>query len=248
MSERRTVVWFSCGAASAVTGKIASAEFPNVHLAYCQTNAEHPDNERFLNDCERWIGLPVERLQSKKYRDTWHVWEKNRYLAGIKGAPCTRELKVEPRLAWQRPDDLHLFGYTRDSEDMERAERLRESYPEMEMRFPLIEKYITKANTLALIDGAGIKLPPMYALGFQNNNCIPCPKATSPAYYALIRQHFPAEFNRMAALSRKLGVRLCRIKGKRSFIDEIPDDQPTIDPIQPACDLLCQAVEAELAQ
>jgi len=39
-------------------------------------------------------------------------------------------------------------------------------------------------------------------------------------------------------------VRLCRIKGERVFIDEIPADWPTTNPIAPACDFLCQiAVE-----
>ena len=55
-----------------------------------------------------------------------------------------------------------------------------------------------------MVEKAGIKLPPLYAMGFQNNNCIPCVKATSPNYWALARKQFPAEFDRMARLSRDL--------------------------------------------
>jgi hypothetical protein len=84
----------------------------------------------------------------------------------------------------------------------------------------------------------------MYGLGFHNNNCIPCVKAQSPSYWALVRKEFPAEFNRMVELSRRLNVRLCKIKGERRFIDEIPLDQPTTNPITPACDFLCSAMEA----
>jgi len=98
-----------------------------------------------------------------------------------------------------------------------------------------------------MIERAGIKPPPMYALGFQNNNCIPCVKATSPAYWALIRQHFPQQFDRMAKLSRNLSVRLCRIANERRFIDEIPDDQDTTSPIVPSCDFLCHLAEMDLS-
>jgi hypothetical protein len=110
----------------------------------------------------------------------------------------------------------------------------------------LIERGLTKAACLAMIEDAGIELPVMYGFGFQNNNCIPCVKATSPDYWSLVRQQFPFEFYRMVALSRKLDVRLCRIDGVRSFIDEIPDDWPTTNPIQPSCDFLCHIAETEM--
>lgn len=239
----RTVVWFSCGAASAVAAKLT----PQAVIAYCETGAEHPDNERFMAACEAWFGREVERLHSDEYADTWDVWTKRRYLAGISGAPCTVELKVGPRLLWQRPTDRHVFGYTYDKPDRDRADRLRANYPEMTILTPLIDRQITKASCLSMIASAGIALPPMYAMGFQNNNCIPCVKATSPAYWALVRKEFPAQFERMAKLSRELGVRLCRIKNVRSFIDEIPLDHPTTNPIQPSCDFLCHVAELDIA-
>jgi len=37
-------------------------------------------------------------------------------------------------------------------------------------------------------------------------------------------------------------LRLTRIKGVRCFIDEIPLDWPTTNPIQPACDFLCSQI------
>lgn len=239
----RTVVWVSAGAASAVAAKLT----PGAVLAYCETGSEHPDNERFLRDVSKWCGRPVERLHSDKYASTWDVFEKRRYLAGIEGALCTTELKVFPRLAWQRPDDVHVFGYTADAPDQKRATRLRLNYPNMQIRTPLIDAGLHKEACLAMIDRAGIELPPMYALGFQNNNCIPCVKATSPAYWALVRKRFPTEFERMAKLSRELDVRLARLNDERVFIDEIPFDHPTTNPIQPSCDFLCALAEMGLA-
>lgn len=238
----RSVGWFGLGAASAVAIKLAR---PDV-IAYCDTGSEHPDNARFLRDCEQWFGQKVEVLASEEYADTWAVWEKRRYLAGIEGAPCTGELKVTPRLSFQRPDDVHIFGYTADGPDIARAVRLRENYFDLAIETPLIERGITKEGCLAIVQAAGIELPVMYRLGFQNNNCIPCMKATSPAYWALIRRHFPEKFDRMAKLSRELDVRLCRINDERRFIDEIPLDHPVTNPISPACDFLCHIASRDL--
>ena len=242
----RTVSWFSCGAASAVATKLSQ---PDV-IAYCETGSEHPDNKRFMADCERWFSnhLKITILQNPDFADTWAVWEKRQYISGIAGAPCTSELKVKPRLAFELPDDIHIFGYTADGSDVKRAAALVENWPHLDCRFPLIDKGLTKAACLAMVERAGINPPLTYALGFPNANCIPCCKATSPAYWALVRKHFPAEFDRMAKLARKVGtkgVRLARIKNVRIFIDEIPLDHPTTEPLAPDCDFLCSKVEQE---
>ena len=112
---------------------------------------------------------------------------------------------------------------------------------------PLIEKGITKAHCLALLKNAGIESPRVYGFGFPNANCIPCCKATSPDYWAMVRHHFPVEFYRMAYLCRKFGARLTRIKGERIFIDQIPADWPMTNPIAPECDMLCYLAEREMA-
>lgn len=243
----RILSWFSCGAASAVATKLALTEHgERVVPTYCETHAEHPDNARFLADCEAWFGVAVTKISSDKYADTWDVWTKRRYLSGIDGALCTVEMKIGPRLAFQRPHDEHVFGYTADANDVARFARFQANYPELRVRAPLIERGITKAACLAMIKSAGIAPPVTYAMGFQNNNCIPCVKATSPDYWSLIRQRFPAEFERMAKLSRELDVRLSRIKDERIFIDEIPADWPTTDPIVPSCDFLCVIAEQDL--
>ena len=244
----RIVSWFSCGAASAVATKLALRKFPSVTIAYCETRSEHEDNERFLADCVRWFNAPVNRVSSPDYADTWDVWERRKYLAGINGAPCTSELKIGPRLVFQRPSDHHVFGYTADQNDVDRFKRFRANYPELSVESPLIDAGITKAACLAMIESAGIAPPVLYALGYPNNNCLPCVKATSPDYWALVRKTHPEVFARMVELSRRLNVRLCRIKDERAFIDEIPADQPTMNPIAPACDFLCHLAEQDLKE
>jgi hypothetical protein len=238
----RRIAHFSCGAASAVATKLSKPD----EIWYASTGSEDEDNARFARDCEEWFGQKIKIIKSEKYNSTWEVWESRKYISGVAGAPCTSELKVMPRLQHQRADDVHIFGYTADSNDIRRAKAIKENWPELQVEVPLIERGITKAACLALIQQAGIQPPRTYALGFPNANCIPCCKAQSPSYWALVRKHYPAEFDRMAKLSRKLNVTLARMGGKRIYIDEIPENHPVTEPIAPACDFLCGLAEQEL--
>lgn len=250
MTAPRVLAWVSGGAASVVAAKLAMSQYgeSRVELVRCETGNEDPDNHRFEADACQWLGKTVTLLRSSNYASVWDVWQKRRYMAGIEGAPCTMEMKVEPRLAYQRPTDIHVFGYTADAADVRRFEKLRDTYFELDVRAPLIEAGITKAATLAMVERAGIKLPRSYAMGFPNANCLQtgCVKATSPDYWALYRHHFPDRFKRTAALSRELGARLVRVNGQRVFLDELPEDWPMREPTAPACDFLCQLAEKEM--
>lgn len=46
------IAWFSCGVTSAVACKIALSLYEDVQLYYIETGSGHPDNARFLVDCE----------------------------------------------------------------------------------------------------------------------------------------------------------------------------------------------------
>jgi hypothetical protein len=218
----RTVVWFSCGAASACAAKIASNRRIDVRLVYCDTLAtEHPDNERFLRDVEAWTGLPVERIRSKEYATVDEVFERTRYMSGIKGARCTVEMKKVPRFEFQQPDDIHVFGLTAD--EGTRLRRFEANNPDLSLWWVLRDAGITKDDCYTMLRDAGIVLPAMYGLGFKNNNCLGCVKATSPDYWNKVRKHFPEVFARRVEQSRAIGVRLARYKGVRVFLDELPD-------------------------
>ena len=52
--SRRTVVWFSAGAASAVAAKLTLAKATGpVDVVYTNPGSEHPDNQRFELDPDR---------------------------------------------------------------------------------------------------------------------------------------------------------------------------------------------------
>lgn len=238
----RRIAHFSCGAASAVATKLA----PTDEIWYASTGAEDEDNARFMRDCEAWFNRPVRVIKSSKYSSTWDVWEDRKYLAGVAGAPCTGELKVAPRVAAQRPGDVHIFGYTADSNDIKRARIMRENWPALNVEFPLIERGLNKAACLAMLINAGIEPPRVYAMGYPNANCIPCVKASSPSYWALVRKCHPVEYSRMEELEARIGAKLIQLHGQRIQLSQLPIDTPTTEPLAPACDMLCSLAEQDL--
>lgn len=56
-SNNRVVVWFSCGAASAVAAYLAIQKYgDSAVIVNCDTlSSEHPDNLRFFYDVEVWL-------------------------------------------------------------------------------------------------------------------------------------------------------------------------------------------------
>jgi hypothetical protein len=243
----RVLCWFSCGDASAVAVALALKKYGTTHecvIARIAIPSEHPDNDRFATDCSRWFGRPIIELRSHRYKDTWDVWASRRYIAGIAGAPCTTYLKKEVRYRFQQPTDIQVFGYT--IEEKKRADQFQATNFELRAEFPLIEAGLRKPDCHTLVRAAGIELPAMYLLGFDNNNCIGCPKGGA-GYWNMIRKHFPAQFDRMAKLSREIDARLVRQDGERIYLDELrpgtgrQKDKPVIE-----CSAFCEAAATEL--
>jgi len=224
MNDSRVVVWFSCGAASAVAAKLAIEKYrERVCVVYCDTmQSEHPDNQRFFDDVQRWLRREIIKIKSAKYASVDDVFEKRAYMAGVKGAICTTEMKKIPRFHFQLPDDVHVFGFTFEEQD--RIENFEKNNPDLSLDWILRDSAYSKKRCLYTLEQAGIRLPEMYALGFANNNCLGCVKATSPTYWQRIRRNFPEVFERRARCSREIGARLIRVNGERKFLDELPLD------------------------
>jgi len=219
----RIISWFSCGIASATATKLTIDDGIDITAVYCDTHSEHLDNVRFKADCENLFKQKITTLHSDKYDDIWDVFEKTRFLRSIKGARCTTELKKKLRQNFQRDDDIHIFGYTSDEQN--RADNMMKNNPELSLRFPLIEKGMTKAMCFDYFSQFNIKQPEMYSLGFNNNNCIGCVKG-GKGYWNHIRKHFPEQFNRMALLERHIGISVVRDEhDKPLFLDELPPDR-----------------------
>ena len=245
---RRVVIWFSCGAASAVAAKLAISQYgkKNTVIARCVVREEHPDNDRFAKDCEEWFGIPITNLINEKYDGSiYQVFDKRGYISGIHGAPCTLHLKKDVRTDFQKPTDKHIFGYC--AEEQGRWDDFLDAN-NIDAESPLIDRGLEHSDCLALIQDTGIRLPVMYELGYQHNNCIGCVKATGQGYWNKIREDFPEAFDRMVIESRRLGVRLIRIKEERSFLDEL---QPGTGDYQKEpevqCGIFCESAKREIS-
>lgn len=245
----RIVAWFSCGAASAVATKLILSENAGalpVVVAYTELAEEHPDNRRFLADCEKWLGQTVEVLRNEKYSGSiYEVFRRERFLVGPSGAACTRLLKRGVRMAYEQPGDVQVFGFT--AEEKDRAADFFERNPGINGRAPLIERGLTKGDCLAMLQDAGIEIPAMYKLGYRNNNCIGCVKGGA-GYWNKIRRDFPETFDRMAGVERDLGRTIIRVDGAPLFLDELPpemgksQEEPDIE-----CSIFCMMAKEEYA-
>lgn len=222
----RTLVWFSCGAASACAAKLSLERWPDSEVLYCDTlKYEHTDNTRFMRAIEQWIGRDIKILKSHKYTDIFDVFNKTGWLVGPGGARCTQELKRNVRVDYQQPGDRHIFGLCAD--ELNRIERFEDGNPQLYVEWVLKDAKLAKNDCLAMLEKASIELPAMYLLGYNNNNCIGCVKGQS-GYWNKIRKDFPETFERMAKQERLMNVAINkRYEGKkriRVFLDELPEN------------------------
>jgi hypothetical protein len=232
-------VHFSCGAASAVSLLIAQTLSDDVSAVYADTGGEHPDNMRFLHDMETLTGLQIKILRSEAYSSPLDVWTRKRFIKGKHGAPCTGELKrLVLKDEWTLEQD-HVFGF--DVDESHRLERIQENEKPFTIRSLLIERGLTKENCFQILEARGLRLPEMYALGYNNANCIGCPKG-GKGYWNKIRQDFPEHFAAVATLQRSLGPNhgfWPNPDGTRLMLDQLPETAGTHAEPGIQCDMFC---------
>ncbi len=233
----RVVVWVSYGEGSAVTWKLAVEKYGKdvVVPVNCDTSKnEHPDNLRYRRDIEEWVGQKIITIASEKYSTVEEVIETRRWMSGPYGAPCTTELKKIPRFAFQLPDDVHLFGFA--ANEKRRIRDFEHDNHDLSLEWILRDQGITKKGCASIMKKTGIKRPALYDLGYRNNNCLGCVKASSPGYWNKTRIYFPDVFALRAEESRRLGAKLVEIyvlpEGatvkvkQRIFLDELDPNWP----------------------
>jgi 3'-phosphoadenosine 5'-phosphosulfate sulfotransferase (PAPS reductase)/FAD synthetase len=250
-SPRRIVCHFSCGAASAVATKLAIeqnaiAAFPlPVVVIYCHVEQEHEDNWRFLQDCQTWFGVEIKVLSNKKYDgNVVHVIRRERYINGSDGAPCTKLLKKEPARLFAEFGDLNVYGYSSEEED--RYDRWIDANNDKLISAPLIDRGLDKGACLAIVARAGIKLPILYEMGYDHNNCIGCVKGGA-WYWNKIRVDFPERFQEQMELEEWLGHPTLRINGESVWLRDLAPgrgrkhEEPNIE-----CGVACVLAERDI--
>jgi hypothetical protein len=246
----RVVVWFSCGATSAVAAKLAVGKYENVHVVYCDTGGEHKSNKIFLQEVRDWLGQDIEVLKNKKYKDHFDVFRKTRFLVSRNTAKCSHELKRSLRLKYQDVDgDIQVFGFGVD--ELTRAEEFRSRNLDMYVECTLIDHGLDKGDRLAILKRSGFTLPFMYqeqrsGSPYKTNNCIGCVKGGA-WYWNKIRIDFPSAFHKMAKIEQEIGRTCLRRKNKPLSLYDLPlglgnpSDEPNME-----CGVLCEAAFDEV--
>lgn len=241
-NSKEKVAWFSCGTTSAVACKLGLQKYLDLQIVYIETGSHHPDNERFIKDCEKWFGKKITILRSQ-YKDIFDVIDRTRFIHSAHYAPCTNKLKTDVRLQFEYEHDIdtYIWGFEAGAKEENRANRMKERYPTFKHEFPLIENRLDKKSCLELLRKAGIDLPVMYRMGYHNNNCIGCIKG-GMGYWNKIRKDFPDVFDKMAKLERKIGHSCL----KQCFLDELPVDAGRDEKIlEPQCSIFCGLINLD---
>lgn len=234
---RTIVVWFSCGAASAVAAKKTIEKYGDVadiRIVNNVVDEEDSDNRRFLKDVEQWLGHPIEICGNSNLDHTSarKIWEKASYMGGIGGAPCTTQLKRQARQQWEEQNfftDI-VMGFTLNEIRRHKTFVTTERSNVIPI---LIDEGLIKNDCFDIIQQAGIELPRIYRMGYPNANCIGCIKASSPTYWNHVRKMHPKIFEDRARMSREIGAKLVRFRKPhqkhlpnppRQFLDDLPPE------------------------
>lgn len=231
---KKEVAWFSGGASSFIAMYLRKDTLDEAF--YIDIDDQHPDTMRFLHDCEKALGRKITILKSDLLNVN-NVIKKYRFINSPYGAKCTQVLKKKVRQDWEQKQEgemVYVWGY--DSTEQHRADRLRETMPEYEHIFPLIDGYLDKEEVHGMLQRLGIKRPAMYEMGYRNNNCIGCVKG-GMGYWNKIRRDFPEVFAERAKIEREIG-HSC-IKGV--FLDELDPNRGRIeDEVMEECGIMCE--------
>lgn len=209
-------------------------EVADIRIVNNIVDEEDEDNRRFLKDVEKWLGHPIEIARNSKLKHTSarEIWKDAKYMSGIRGAPCTTQLKRQARQEWENENyftDI-VMGFTTD--EAKRHERFVK-YERSNVIPVLIDEGLSKMDCYDVIQQAGIELPRVYKMGYPNANCLGCIKATSPTYWNHLRKVHPEIFADRARMSREIGAKLVRFRKPhqkslknppRQFLDELPPE------------------------
>lgn len=187
---KRVVLW-SGGVASYCAAKRVSQMHgtDNLILLFADTAMEDPDLYRFNVEAAQDVGGRFVRIADG--RDPWTVFHDERFLGNHRMDPCSKILKRQLLDKWLKNNcdpltDRIYIGY--DWTEGHRFEKLLKRVGEWKYEAPLMEPpLMDKVTQLRACKMAGIRIPRLYELGFQHNNCGGfCVKAGQAAFKRLL--------------------------------------------------------------
>lgn len=192
------IVMFSGGLGSWFAAKrIAETKGTGrLKLLFCDTKMEDSDLYRFLHEAAENVG--GELVIITEGRTPWQVFFDERYLGNSRVDPCSRILKREISQAWMTANYApgHAIKHVGiDWTEEHRVLRMRERGGEWYVSAPLCEPpYVTKEFIKDRARKEGLRVPRLYDLGFDHNNCGGfCVKA-GQAHFAHLLQVLPCVY------------------------------------------------------
>ena len=201
------IAWWSGGVTSAVACKLAIDWFGGdaVKVVMIDTHNEDDDTYRFLNECSYWYQKPITKISNPVYTSIQEVWDRYNSLNVANGAVCSTDLKRKVREQYQKNNafSFQVFGF--DISETNRAKAMQLNYPDSNPIFPLIYELLSKKECIKIIESAGIQIPRVYRLGYNNNNCFKtgCVQG-GIGYWQKIGREQPEKFDTMAKLEHEL--------------------------------------------
>lgn len=212
-NSEKVISWWSGGVTSAVACKLAIDLYgkENIQVIFIDTRNEDNDTYRFMEDCAKWYGVPIEIISSDKYNNIQAVWLKYKSLNNATGAICSSELKRQVREKWEKDNKWkhQVFGF--DLNESKRVKGMVLNHKHTKPIFPLMMYGLTKKDCIKIIQDAGIIIPRVYSYGYLNNNCFKtgCVQG-GIGYWQKIKKEYPDKFNAMAEIEHVL----TKLKGK----------------------------------
>lgn len=205
----KVIGWWSGGVTSAVTCKLIIDLYgkENCEIIFIDTFNEDRDTYRFKDDCEAWYGLPIKTITAigEQFTSIEAVWFKYLTLNTATGAICSSTLKRDVRLKWEKENTFKHQAFGFDLKEANRAKSMTSNHPQAKAIYPLLLMGLFKKDCVAIIEAAGIKIPDMYYMGYENNNCgkTGCIQG-GIGYWQLIKIKEPKKFNYMAWIEHKI--------------------------------------------
>jgi hypothetical protein len=170
-------VLFSGGLASFETARRVLQKYKkeNVELWFFDTLIEDEDLYRFLNETEDVLGIKIKKLRDG--RNPWQVFFDRRYIGNSRVDLCSRILKrelLEKKLRKINNEFEITLYFGLEWHETHRMEVVKPRWEDsgIKVEFPLTWKpLISFEDFRQILVNLGIKIPRLYTLGFNHNNC-----------------------------------------------------------------------------
>ena len=221
---KHAIVMYSGGIGSWAAGMRAVARYgtANTTLLFCDTKMEDSDLYRFLHEGAKVIGVPVTTIADG--RTPWEVFRDERFLGNSKVDPCSKILKRRLADQWiaahNTPDTcVRLVGMDFCQRERLRLETLQARCAPYQVDAPLFWPPVLDKDMAKLLAlQHGLRLPRLYEMGFEHNNCggvcVKAGQAQSATLYRTMPERYAAAVEQEENLRNFLGKDVSILKDR----------------------------------